>query len=85
MLAFMQKRKWVSLEKGIDGRSQSASLAEAGRAAMRRADPRWANTQTDVIGRFGRAQWNIFVGELGRLIECANAVAAAGAVREGTE
>jgi DNA-binding MarR family transcriptional regulator len=77
MLTSMRKRRWVSLKDGVDDRSQSASVAESGENVLRNADLKWANTQTEIIDRFGEAEWKRFVGELSRLIECANAVAAA--------
>ena len=77
MLTFMQRKKWIELEGGVDGRSRSASIPDEGKAVLKRADLRWANTQIEIINRFGQASWQAFDAELGRLIECAKAVAAA--------
>ena len=83
MLTPMKKRKWVTLEEGVDGRTQLASITAEGKAILGRADLNWASTQTEIIDRFGQVSWKAFVAELGRLIECANAVAAKGPSAEG--
>jgi len=71
----LRRKGWVSLTDEGDRRSRSASVTERGHAAMAKVDPEWAEVQTAIIDRFGRAHWKAFVLELQRLIECADAVA----------
>jgi DNA-binding MarR family transcriptional regulator len=71
----LEKQKWVKLSDGADNRSRSASITKKGDAVLAKASSGWASTQQAIVDRFGRTEWQRFVAELGRLVECANAVA----------
>jgi DNA-binding MarR family transcriptional regulator len=73
-LGALEKQRWVSVHKGPDGRTRTASVTAAGEAALDRAEPGWALTQRALIERFGASQWQALVVELRRLVECAQAV-----------
>lgn len=70
-LALLRRRQWVVLDRGVNGRSRSASITAAGRRTLQRADPGWAVAQTGIVERFGSAEWKTFVAELQRLADCA--------------
>jgi len=74
-LATLQRKRWVDLEDGTDGRSQSVSITQIGYVALAKADPYWVNIQTAIVRRFGYARWTEFAIELQRLADCANSVA----------
>jgi DNA-binding MarR family transcriptional regulator len=67
----LQKRQWITPRDGTDNRSRSVSVTKRGELALTRADPGWERTQIDIVDRFGRKKWEIFVGELQRLVDCA--------------
>ncbi len=69
-LALLRKNKWVALDQGSDERSRRASVTAEGQRVVARADMGWAAVQTDVVERFGAAQWTSFVAELKRLADC---------------
>jgi len=66
----LQKQRWVALADGDDHRSRSARVTAAGQLALAKADPGWSRTQRDIVDRFGTAEWQAFVRELQRLIDC---------------
>jgi len=66
----LRKRRWVALSDGKDNRSRTASITRSGELALSRANPSWAETQSSVVDRFGHAEWQAFVAELHRLLEC---------------
>jgi DNA-binding MarR family transcriptional regulator len=70
----LRRKGWVSLTDEGDRRSHNAYVTERGLGAMAKVDPEWAQVQTAIINRFGRAHWKAFASELQRLIECADAV-----------
>jgi DNA-binding MarR family transcriptional regulator len=70
-LALLRKNRWVSLDRGSDERSRTASVTGEGRRVMAKADPAWAVAQTGVVDRFGEAKWAALVAELQRLADCA--------------
>ena len=67
----LKKRRWVTLSAGNDSRSRSASITRSGALILKRADPGWASTQSGIVDRFGHKEWQIFTGELQRLVDCA--------------
>ena len=69
----LRKQRWVSLSDGKDNRSRSASITRSGELALSRANPGWAETQSDIVDRFGQVEWRAFVSELQRLIDCTSA------------
>lgn len=81
-LAVLEKRRWIRIRGGKDARSKTASLTALGVKALERADPGWAETQTGIVERFGRAEWTVFVGELERLSACATSFAPKAGERE---
>ena len=70
-LDLLRKRQWVVLDRGVDGRSRSATITPAGLEALQKADPAWAAAQTRIVERFGLLEWKTLVAELQRLAECA--------------
>ncbi len=70
-LDLLRRRHWVTLDRGVDGRSRRASITAAGLRTLEKADPAWAAAQTRIVERFGVVEWKTFVGELQRLAECA--------------
>jgi DNA-binding MarR family transcriptional regulator len=79
----LERKRWVSLRNEGDHRSHSASVTERGHAALAKVDPDWAQVQTAIVDRFGRANWKTFASELQRLIECADAVASSQSSMKG--
>lgn len=79
----LERKRWVSLLNEEARRSHSASVTERGHAALAKIDPNWAQVQTAIVDRFGRAHWKAFVLELQRLIECADAVASSQSSMKG--
>ena len=73
-LSPMQRRGWVRLDDGTDGRSRSVSVTPGGHDALAEADPAWAGIQVAIVDCFGREQWQALAAELRRLAECAGAV-----------
>jgi DNA-binding MarR family transcriptional regulator len=69
----LKKRRWVTLSAGNDSRSRSASITRSGALILKRADPGWASIQSGIVDRFGHREWQMFTGELQRLIDCAAA------------
>jgi len=72
----LKKQQWLTLSDGKDSRSRSASITKSGKLALSQADPGWRKTQGNIVDRFGRAEWQAFVGELQRLIDCTSGVGA---------
>lgn len=70
-LDLLRRRHWIVMDRGVDGRSRSASITPAGLKAMQKADPAWADAQTRIVERFGVPEWKTFVTELQRLADCA--------------
>ena len=73
-LAAMEKRHWVTMRDGPDGRTRTAVLTRTGENVLTLADLGWASTQRALIERFGAAQWQNLVAELRRLSDCAETV-----------
>ena len=72
----LTKRRWVALSDGTDSRSRSAVITRSGALALRRADPAWSSTQSDIVDRFGHREWQALTRELQRLIDCASGATA---------
>ena len=72
----LQKQRWVTLSDGRDSRSRRASVTRSGALALKRAGPGWGKIQSGIVDRFGHREWQIFAGELQRLIDCASGSAA---------
>ena len=70
-LDLLRRRRWVVVDRGVNGRSRSASITAAGLRTLQKADPGWAVAQTGIVERFGLAEWKAFVAELQRLADCA--------------
>jgi DNA-binding MarR family transcriptional regulator len=70
----LKKQRWVTLRDGMDNRSRSASITKSGELALLQADPGWSKTQSDIVDRFGRTEWQFFVRELQRLIDCTSGI-----------
>jgi DNA-binding MarR family transcriptional regulator len=68
----LRKQRWVRPSDGNDSRSRSASITRSGALALKRADPGWASTQSGIVERFGRKEWQAFTSELQRLVDCAS-------------
>lgn len=75
-LDLLRKRRWVTLDRGVNWRSRSASITAEGLKILQKADVEWALAQTRIVERFGVAEWKTFVGELQRLADCARMDAA---------
>jgi DNA-binding MarR family transcriptional regulator len=73
-LGALQKQRWVALGAGRDSRSRCATITRRGTLALAEADPGWSGTQTQIVDRFGRAEWQALVRELQRLVDCASHV-----------
>jgi DNA-binding MarR family transcriptional regulator len=74
----LEKRQWITSSDGKDNRSRSVSVTRRGEHALTQADPGWEKTQVDIVDRFGRKKWQIFVGELQRLVDCTAGVDSTG-------
>jgi DNA-binding MarR family transcriptional regulator len=72
----LKKQRWVRLGYGKDNRSRTAAVTKRGELALSQADPGWSRTQGDIVDRFGRTEWQAFVRELQRLIDCASGTGA---------
>jgi len=72
----LTKQRWLTLSEGKDSRSRSASITKSGKLALSQADPGWSKTQGNIVDRFGRTEWQAFVRELQRLIDCTSGVSA---------
>jgi DNA-binding MarR family transcriptional regulator len=70
----LKKRRWVTLRDGSDDRSRSASITRSGELALSQANPGWGKTQNGIVDRFGRTEWEVFVRELQRLIDCTSGI-----------
>jgi DNA-binding MarR family transcriptional regulator len=70
----LKKQRWVTLSDGKDNRSRSAAITKSGELALSQADPGWGKTQGDIVDRFGRTEWQVFVRELQRLIDCTSGI-----------
>jgi DNA-binding MarR family transcriptional regulator len=70
----LKKQGWVRLSDGKDSRSRSASITKGGELALSQADPGWSRTQGAIVDRFGRTEWQAFVRELQRLLDCTSAM-----------
>jgi DNA-binding MarR family transcriptional regulator len=66
----LKKQGWLTVRDAKDNRSCSASITRNGELALSQADPGWSKTQSDVVVRFGHTEWQAFVRELQRLIDC---------------
>jgi DNA-binding MarR family transcriptional regulator len=66
----LKRQHWISLSEGKDNRSRSASVTKIGERALTHADPGWSETQLSIVDRFGRKEWQLFVDELQRLVDC---------------
>jgi DNA-binding MarR family transcriptional regulator len=69
-MAALRKQHWVTLGHGNDNRSRVASITKGGEFALSQADPAWGKTQSGIVDRFGRTEWQVFVRELQRLVDC---------------
>jgi DNA-binding MarR family transcriptional regulator len=74
-LGALHEQHWVSLNDGRDNRSRRASITKKGEAVLAQADLGWASTQSAIVDRFGREQWQAFVAELQRLAACVTSIA----------
>ena len=72
----LKKQRWLTLSDGKDSRSRSALITKTGKLALSQADPGWSRTQSDIVNRFGRTEWQAFVYELQRLVDCTSAIGA---------
>lgn len=69
MLAPLEQRGWVRIERGRDARARTVRLTAAGLKAQDAVSPEWAALQTSIVGDFGRARWRALLRELQALID----------------
>jgi len=60
-------RGLVAVETGADARTREVSLTRAGSRAIRAAEPRWKQAQTDVARRLGAAKLDALIATLGEI------------------
>jgi DNA-binding MarR family transcriptional regulator len=72
-IAPMERDGWIKLVAGADGRSRAAIATANGTKVIAKAAGNWEQVQSNVIDRFGKAEWGALVSELRRLGECAGA------------
>lgn len=67
----LERRGWIEVAAGVDGRSRSVRVTREGAQVLRKAAVEWDELQHKLIASFGKSAWTSLTAELNRLNECA--------------
>ena len=71
-IAPMERDGWIAVADGKDARSRTAMVLHKGKSVLKKADKGWEDAQSQIVNRFGKAEWLALMTELHRLADCAS-------------
>jgi len=80
----MEAQGWVTVSPGEDRRIRMVCITAAGRAALARAVPVWADVQSDLLARLGADRWAELAKDLKNIRDAARSCATRKVGRQAT-